>query len=80
MIGSRATLPGGRALALSAAFLAGGAAGRTLMALDERPAGESPLPSSRRAARWAGTPLFTLQAVPEVIRSDTNFHWWPQTA
>jgi transposase len=22
----------------------------------------------------------TLQAMLEVIRSDTNFHWWPQTA
>jgi hypothetical protein len=22
----------------------------------------------------------TLQALPEVIRAHTNFHWWPQTA
>jgi hypothetical protein len=57
MIGSQATLPCGSALVLSATLFAGVAAGRMLMALDERTIGEPPLSSSRRTAKRAGTLL-----------------------
>ncbi|HEX2278393.1 MAG TPA: hypothetical protein VHN13_14900 [Candidatus Tectomicrobia bacterium] len=78
MIGSRATLPGGRALALSAAPEVPPA--ERLWPLTNDPLANHHFLALDALQDGQAHRCLTLQAVPEVIRSDTNFHWWPQTA